>query len=66
MQRADSLEKTMMLGKTEGRSRGPQKMRRLDGITDAVGMNLGKLRETVRDREAWRAAVHGVVKSRTG
>ena len=62
----DSLEKSLMLGKIEGRRRrGHQRMRWLDGITDATNMNLGKLREMVRDREAWRAVVHGVTKSRT-
>ena len=66
MQTGDSLEKSLILGKIEGRRRrGCEKMRRLDNITDAMNMNLGKLQEMVKDREAWSATAHGVAKSQT-
>ena len=65
MQTANLLEKFLMLGKIEGRRRGHQRIRWLDGITDAMNINLGKLQEIVKDREAWHAVVHGVAKRQT-
>ena len=65
IRRADSFEKTLMLGKIEGRKRGRQRMRRLDGITDSMEIGLCEFLKLVMDREAWRAAVHGFIKSRT-
>ena len=65
MQRADSLEKTLMLGETEGKRRGQQRMRQLDGITNSMNISLSKLTEIVKGREGWHAAVHEIAKSRT-